>query len=147
MRQSIAHTLTAFIHALFSVVLPARGRHRRGDEQPFHLRYDHPDEPTPNHCAEPVDKRKNPEPSALNWTLTHRSPYAAESVEHTVFEDESDPVRWYVVLAQSAAWLSEMKAERQAQRVRRIQALEAGDGIEVVGGVPLPPTEPETLAA
>ncbi|MBB1247226.1 hypothetical protein GL263_27305 [Streptomyces durbertensis] len=48
-------------------------------------------------------------------------------------------VPWYVVIEQSRRFVEEWKEERRAQRMRRLQVLEAGDGVEMVDGVELPP--------
>jgi hypothetical protein len=68
-----------------------------------------------------------------------------------LMDDESLLVPWYVVLAESAAWLERRQGEqrereetRRAQRARRVEALIDGAGIEVHGRVY---RWPEPLAA
>ncbi|MBB1259963.1 hypothetical protein [Streptomyces alkaliterrae] len=70
-----------------------------------------------------------------------RSRYAAEcaDADKPIMLDEFR-VPWYVVIEQSRRFVEEWKEERRAQRMRRLQVLEAGDGVEMVDGVELPPT-------
>ncbi|SFC55712.1 hypothetical protein [Streptomyces aidingensis] len=142
MRHSIAHAFAACIRALLSLILPASGQRRRADEEPPTPTREPLDEPTLTLAApEPLDEPENADEPPRS-PFTHRSPYAAENAAETVFEDETNPVRWYVVIAQSAAWLERVKAERRAQEERRSVLLLALDGIDtgpdVIHGVRVP---------
>ncbi|MCZ7415067.1 MULTISPECIES: hypothetical protein [unclassified Streptomyces] len=123
MRHLIAHAFVACLHALLRFTLPASGRRRRGDEGP------------PTWACEPLGEWQGAgEPPPI--TLTHRSPYAAESSAQDVVEGEPNPVRWYVVIAESAAWLDQVKAQRRNALLLALDGIDVGP--DVIHGVRLP---------
>ncbi|MBW1602284.1 hypothetical protein JJV70_09205 [Streptomyces sp. JJ66] len=138
----MARAFVACICALLSLLLPAHGRHRRSEgNPPTPVRAPHA-EPTPAPVAPglPVQPRHVEEPP--RGSVPHSVAFSSAAADDEVRVDEGDPVRWYVVLAQSAAWLEQVKAERRLQRQRRVTLLLALDGIDtgpdVIHGVRVP---------
>ncbi|MBW1596354.1 hypothetical protein [Streptomyces sp. JJ38] len=125
MRHLVERAFAACLRALLSRVLPASGRRRRAHGEP-HIP-----------AREPLGRWRNAE-EPLRPRFTHRSPYAAESAAPAVVEDGTRLVRWYVVIAESAAWLDQVRAERRNALLPALEGVDVGP--DVMHGVRAPVT-------
>lgn len=142
MRHSIARALVACLTALLTYFMPADGLHRRAGGQPNLPTPDpvpgnerHTNEFATVQLQSPPERQDESDEdggAARTFIAKYATMPPAVPLDLAIEEDPSTLVRWYVVLAESAAWLEAWKAEREAEAVRnrRAQAEENGDGFE-----------------